>query len=152
MDAELTGVTPYNVTGLATAMPPEEARAALLGSLDSGRPYAAAATLTEQYIDDDHVRAALASRRRGDYAHAAPMAGVAIDVLGPGEGFAVLVSLLRQPDQAGRDEQRVVVARRWPTPGSGSRTLCGSRTPKPGPRGRCSPATTRPSLRHCPRQ
>jgi len=110
VDAELTGVTPYNVTGLATAMPPEEARAALLGSLDSGRPFAAAATLAERYIDDDLVRAALTSRLRGDYAHAAPMAGVAIDVLGPGEGFAVLVSLLRQPDQAGRYEERVVVA------------------------------------------
>ena len=31
-------------------------------------------------------------------------------MLGPGEGFAVLVSLLRQPDQAGRYEERVVVA------------------------------------------
>jgi NACHT domain len=110
VDAELTGVTPYNVTDLAAAMPPEEARAALLGSLDSGRPYAAAATLAERYIDDDHVRAALASRLRGDYVHAAPMAGVAIDVLGPGEGFAILVSLLRQPDQAGRYEERVIVA------------------------------------------
>jgi hypothetical protein len=108
--AELTGVTPYNVTGLAPAMPPEEAQAALLGSLDSGRPYAAAATLAERYLDDDEVRAALASRLRGDYAHAAPMAGVAIEVLGPREGFAVLMSLLRQPDQAGRYEQRVVVA------------------------------------------
>jgi hypothetical protein len=110
VDAELRGVTPYNVTDLLAAMPPEEARAALLGSLDTGRPYAAAATLAERYIDDDHVRAALASRLRGDYPHAAPMAGVAIDVLGPGEGFAVLVSLLRHPNQAGRYEQRVVVA------------------------------------------
>jgi hypothetical protein len=110
VDAELSGATPYSVTELSAAMPPEEAQAALLGSLDTGRPYAAAATLAERYIDDDHVRAALASRIRGDSPHAAPMAGVAIDVLGPGEGFAVLVSLLRQPDQAGRYEHRVVVA------------------------------------------
>ena len=110
VDAELTGAMPYNVTGLATAMAPQDARAALLRGLDSGRPYAAAATLAERYLDDDQVREALTSRLRGDYAHAAPMAGVAIDVLGPGEGFAVLVSLLRQPDQAGRYEERVVVA------------------------------------------
>lgn len=110
VDAELTGAMPYNVTGLATAMAPQDARAALLRGLDSGRPYSAAATLAERYLDDDQVREALTSRLRGDYAHAAPMAGVAIDVLGPGEGFAVLVSLLRQPDQAGRYEERVVVA------------------------------------------
>lgn len=110
VDAELTGVMPYNVTGLATAMAPQDARAALLRGLDSGRPYAAAATLAERYLDDEHVREALASRLRGDYARAAPMAGIAIDVLGPGEGFAVLVSLLRQPGQARRYEERVVVA------------------------------------------
>lgn len=91
-------------------MAPQDARAALLRGLDSGRPYAAATTLAERYIDDEYVREAFASRLRGDYAHAAPMAGVAIDVLRPGEGFAVLVSQLRQPDQAGRAEQRVVVA------------------------------------------
>ena len=145
-------MTPYGVTGLATAMPPEDARAALLRGLDSGRPYAAAATLAEQYIDDEHVHAALASRLHGDYAHAAPMAGVAIDVLGPAEGFAVLVSLLRQPDQAGRAEQRVVVARRWPTPGSASGTLRGNKTPKPKPRGRYSPATIQPNWRRCAQQ
>jgi hypothetical protein len=110
VDAELTGAMPYNVTGLATAMAPQDAQAALLRGLDSGRPYSAAATLAERYLDDDQVREALTSRLRGDYAHAAPMAGVAIDVLGPGEGFAVLVSLLRQPDQAGRYEEHVVVA------------------------------------------
>jgi hypothetical protein len=108
--AELTGAMPYNVTGLATAMSPQDARAALLRGLDSGRPYSAADALAERYLDDDQVREALTSRLRGDYAHAAPMPGVAIDVLGPAEGFAVLVSLLRQPDQAGRDEERVVVA------------------------------------------
>ena len=110
VDAELTGAMPYNVTGLAAAMSPQDARAALLRGLDSGRPYSAAATLAERYLDDDQVREALTSRLRSDYAHAAPMAGVAIDVLGPAEGFAVLVSLLRQPDQAGRYEERVVVA------------------------------------------
>ena len=45
VDAELTGAMPYNVTGLATAMAPQDARAALLRGLDSGRPYSAAATL-----------------------------------------------------------------------------------------------------------
>src|SRR5262249_23961205 len=110
VNAELRGPMTYGVTDLATAMPSEDARAVLLRGLDSGRPYAAARTLVERYADDEHVRAALASRLRGDYAHAAPMAGVAIDVLGPEEGFAVLGSPLRQPDQTGRTEQRVVVA------------------------------------------
>jgi hypothetical protein len=110
VDAKLRGPMAYGVAGLAAAMPPEDARAVLLRGLDTWRPYAAARTLVERYADDEHVRAILASRLRGDYAHAAPMAGVAIDVLGPREGFAVLVSLLRQPDEPGRVEERVVVA------------------------------------------
>jgi hypothetical protein len=110
VQAELAGALPYNVTGLATSMPPPDARAALLRGLDSGRPYSAAAMLAERYLGDDQVREALTNRLCGNYAQAAPMAGVAIDVLGPAEGLAVLVSLLRQPDQAGRYEERVVVA------------------------------------------
>ena len=80
------------------------------GSTFHAPVFAVAFAHYQRYLDDNQVREALTSRLRGDYAHAAPMAGVAIDVLGPGEGFAVLVSLLRQPDQAGRYEERVVVA------------------------------------------
>ncbi|GII34160.1 NACHT domain-containing protein [Planotetraspora mira] len=98
----------YNVAGLATAMPPDDARKVLLRSLDTWRPYTAARNLVERYADDEHVRTALTSRLRGDYTRAAPMAGVAIDMLGPKEGFAVLVSLLRQPGKRG--EEPVVVA------------------------------------------
>jgi hypothetical protein len=110
VDAELKGPMAYAFAGLATSMPPEDARAVLLRGLDTWRPYVAARTLAERYADDEHVRTTLASRLRGDYAHAASMAGVAIDVLGPREGFAVLVSLLRQPAEPGRAEERVVVA------------------------------------------
>ena len=110
VDAKLREPVMYDVAGLATAMPSEDARAVLLRGLDTWRPYAAARMLAERYADDGHVRTALASRLRGDYAHAAPMAGVAIDVLGPREGFAVLVSMLRQPGEPGRIEERVVVA------------------------------------------
>jgi len=100
----------YHVAGLATAMPPDEALTLLLRGLDTWRPYAAARTLAERYAGDERVRTALTSRLRGEYTRAAPMAGVAIDVLGPQEGFAVLASLLRHPDDRGRTEERVVVA------------------------------------------
>ncbi|MEU6313085.1 NACHT domain-containing protein [Streptomyces sp. NPDC047014] len=110
LDAELRGVMPYSVAGLAAALPPADARTVLLRGLEAYRPYAAARTLVERYADDDQVRTVLVDRLHGDFAQAAPMAGVAIDVLGPQEGFAVLVALLRQPDAQGRTEGRVVVA------------------------------------------
>lgn len=110
LDAELRGVMPYLVAGLAAALPPADARTVLLRGLGASRPYAAARTLVERYADDEQVRTVLADRLHGDSAHAAPMAGVAIDVLGPQEGFAVLVTLLRHPDVHGRTEERVVVA------------------------------------------
>ncbi|MBS3942007.1 MAG: NACHT domain-containing protein [Actinobacteria bacterium] len=100
----------YGVADLATAMPSDAARTALLSGLDTWRPYAAARTLVEQFANDEHVQTALTRRLRGEYARAAPMASVAIDVLGSIEGFAVLVSLLRQPSDPGRTEERVVVA------------------------------------------
>lgn len=96
--------------GLATALPADDARTALLRELDAWRPYAAASTLVEEYADDETVRTELVSRLHGAYEQAAPMAGVAIDVLGPKEGFALLASLLRQPDQLDHREERVVVA------------------------------------------
>lgn len=98
------------ITDLATALPPVDARAVLLRNLDTWRPYAAAHTLAEHYADDKDVRGALSSRLRGDYARAAPMAGVAIDVLGPKGGFGVLVALLRHGDGQGPSEPQVVVA------------------------------------------
>ncbi|MBQ0890857.1 NACHT domain-containing protein [Streptomyces sp. RM72] len=110
LDAELRGVRPYPVAGLTAALPPADARTVLLGGLDTYRPYAAARTLVERYADDEQVRTVLVDRLHGDFAQAAPMAGVAIDVLGPQEGFTVLVALLRQPDAQGRTEERVVVA------------------------------------------
>ncbi|TDD29621.1 NACHT domain-containing protein [Actinomadura sp. KC06] len=110
VDAKLKELTAYSVTGLATTLPPDDARTVLLRGLDTWRPYAAARTLVERYADDEHVHTTLASRLRGDYARAAPLAGVAIDVLGPQEGFTILVSLLRQPDERGRTEEQVVVA------------------------------------------
>lgn len=110
VDAKLREPMAYSVAGLATAMPPDDARTVLLCGLDTWRPYAAARTLVERYTGDEHVRTALTSRLRGGYVRAAPMAGVAIDVLGPKEGFAVLVSLLRQSDERGRTEEQVVVA------------------------------------------
>jgi hypothetical protein len=110
VEAKLGGPVPYSVAGLTTAMPPDDARTVLLRCLDSWRPYAVARTLVEQHADDEQVRIALISRLRGDYARAAPMAGVAIDVLGPKEGFDVLVSLLRQSEERGRREAQVVVA------------------------------------------
>ncbi|MCP3821369.1 NACHT domain-containing protein [Streptomyces sp. A3M-1-3] len=110
VDTGLRNIQPYRVAGLATALPPAEAQVVLLRGLDAARPYAAARTLVERYADDEYVRTVLSSRLRGDFAEAAPMAGVAIDVLGPREGFAVLVSLLRQSDAHAQTEERVVVA------------------------------------------
>ncbi|MGS2619683.1 NACHT domain-containing protein [Micromonospora sp. LZ34] len=110
VDKKLREPVGYNVAGLANLVPADDDRTVLLRGLDTWRPYATARTLVERYADDQHVRTALTSRLRGEYARAAPMAGVAVDVLGPKEGFAVLVSLLRQPDERGRTEEQVVVA------------------------------------------
>ncbi|MGW3647560.1 NACHT domain-containing protein [Streptomyces sp. NPDC000878] len=110
VDTELGSVTPYRVASLATALPPADAQTVLLRGLDAHRPYSAASTLVERYGDDEQVRTALTTRLRGEFDQAAPMAGVAIDVLGPLEGFAVLVSLLRQPATDDWSEEHVVVA------------------------------------------
>jgi hypothetical protein len=96
--------------GLATALPVEQAKTVLLRGLNAPRPYGAARVLVDKYGDDEHVRAVLTDRLRGDYKQAAPLAGVAIDVLGADEGFALLVGLLHQTDQPNRSERRVVVA------------------------------------------
>ncbi|MFJ3780104.1 NACHT domain-containing protein [Streptomyces sp. NPDC090075] len=109
-DAELTGVQPQSAARLATALPPAEAQALLLHSLDGFRPYAAARILAERYADQEQVHAALSSRLRDEAHRAAPIAGIATDILGPQEGFAVLVSLLRQQSTGDQSEQRVVVA------------------------------------------
>ncbi|MGW1786750.1 hypothetical protein ACWCQQ_48025 [Streptomyces sp. NPDC002143] len=110
LERELRGVTPHHAAGLATALPPDQAQAALLRGLDTTRPYAAARTLAERYGDDEQVRNALAGRLHGDFSQAAPMAGIAVDILGPQEGFAVLVSLLRQSTADHSSEEHVVVA------------------------------------------
>jgi hypothetical protein len=81
----------------------------LLRGLNASRPYGAARVLVDKYGDDEHVRTAITDRLRGDYQQAAPLAGVAVDVLGAEEGFAVLVALLRHSDKQGHAEERVVV-------------------------------------------
>lgn len=100
----------YRVAELATCMSPDDSRMMLLSALEDWRPYAAARMLVEHYPADEHVRAALTSRLRGDYETAAAMAGVAVEVLGPTDGFALLVSLLRQPDEGDQKEEQVVLA------------------------------------------
>ncbi|MGI5243248.1 NACHT domain-containing protein [Dactylosporangium sp. CA-139066] len=107
---DLAKLASFGSAGLATALPPEQATAVLLRGLDGLRPYGAARVLADKYGDDETVREALTGRLRGSYKQAAPLAGVAVDVLGPEEGFAVLVSLLRQSAEDGRREERVVVA------------------------------------------
>ncbi|MEO3863882.1 MerR family DNA-binding transcriptional regulator [Acrocarpospora sp. B8E8] len=59
VDAKLRGPMPHTVVDLATALPPDDARAVLLHGLETWRPYAAARTLVEWYADDEHVRTAL---------------------------------------------------------------------------------------------
>ena len=111
VEAELAGVDAYAVAAdLATSLPPAEASALLLAGLDAWRPYAAARTLTERYLDHDNVRTTLVDRLRGTYAQAAPLAGVALEVLGPREGFTVLVSLLRHRQDKMSAQEQVVVA------------------------------------------
>ncbi|MER5707256.1 NACHT domain-containing protein [Streptomyces sp. NPDC002122] len=110
VETELRQSMAQGVAGLATALSAADARTVLLRGLDASRPYAAARTLVERYADDQHVQAVLASRLHGDFAQAAPFAGVAVDVLGHQKGFAVLVSLLRQTDEDPWSERRVVVA------------------------------------------
>lgn len=107
---DLAKLASFGSAGLATALPPDQATTVLLRGLDAWRPYGAARVLANKYGDGETVREALTGRLRGPYQQAAPLAGVAIDVLGPEEGFAVLVSLLRQSAEEGRSEHRVVVA------------------------------------------
>ncbi|MCD7444767.1 NACHT domain-containing protein [Streptomyces lincolnensis] len=110
VDKELSGIASYQGADLVDALPPAQAQSLLLRSLDGYRPYAAARVLVEQHADDEQVRTVLTHRLRGDFDQAAPMAGVAVDVLGPQEGFAVLVSLLRQSTADHGSEKHVVVA------------------------------------------
>lgn len=100
-----------DVVALTTSLQPTDAKTALLKDLDSWRPYAAARALAERYADDKRVQTELTNRLRGEFTQAAPLAGVAIDVLGPTDGFAVLMSLLRHPrPDAGLNENHVVLA------------------------------------------
>jgi hypothetical protein len=110
VDINLGESTAYGVTEFAITLPPDDARTALLRDLDSWRPYAAARALVDRYPNDEDVRTAITSRLHGEYTRAAPMAGVAVDVLGPKEGFALLVSLLRLPNEPSRSEDLVIVA------------------------------------------
>jgi hypothetical protein len=110
VEASLAEPFAFRGAELATTMAPTEARAMLLQALDQWRPYAAARELVEQYGTDDDVRAAIIERLRGDYPAAAAMAGVAVKVLGPADGFALLVSLLRRPSDGEHKEEQVVLA------------------------------------------
>ena len=110
VDAKLKEPGPSPITDLVTGLPPDDARAVLLRNLDTWRPYATARTLAHEYGTYEDARTALSGRLRGDYQRAAPLAGVAIDVLGPKDGFGVLVPLLRQGEGQGPTESQVVVA------------------------------------------
>ncbi|MGI5213344.1 NACHT domain-containing protein [Plantactinospora sp. CA-290183] len=110
IEDDVTNLGSFGSAGLAVALPPVQAATLLLRGLDGFRPYGAAHVLADRYGDDERVRTALTGRLRGAYEQAAPLAGVAVDVLGPEEGFALLVSLLRQPAEARRAQERVVVA------------------------------------------
>lgn len=105
------------VAWLAAAMPPDGAKAALLRCLDGWYSHESARILADQHLTDPHVRSNLTERLRGAYSQAAPLAGIAIDVLGAAEGFAVLKSLLYQPKRwLGAEHQILVaqaVARAW---------------------------------------
>jgi energy-coupling factor transporter ATP-binding protein EcfA2 len=108
--SQLDGVQPYMVTGLTPALERAAARSALLRGLNAHRPYAAARALVDQFPDDAGVWESIRNRLRGDFALASPMAGVAIDVLGPEEGFSVLVDLLRNASEGDSHQGKVVVA------------------------------------------
>jgi hypothetical protein len=110
VEVSLTEPFAFRGAELAPTMAPTEARAMLLRALDNRRPYAAARELVEQYGTDDDVRAAIIDRLRGDYPTAAAMAGVAVKILGPTDGFALLVSLLRRPSDGEHKEEQVVLA------------------------------------------
>ncbi|GIJ29495.1 hypothetical protein Vqi01_46570 [Micromonospora qiuiae] len=110
IEDDITKLGSFGSADLATALPHDQATTLLLRGLDGFRPYGAARVLADRYGDDERVLTALTGRLRGAYEQAAPLAGVAVDVLGPEEGFALLVSLLRQPAEARRAQERVVVA------------------------------------------
>ncbi|MFG1880175.1 hypothetical protein ACGFIV_35635 [Sphaerisporangium sp. NPDC049003] len=106
---ELTrGIQPFTVIGLSRSMTDEAARAALLEGLDAHRPWSAARELLKRFGEDATVVTALRDRLLGNFKHAAPLADVAIDVLGLEKGFELLIGLLRH--EGGLDEHQVLVA------------------------------------------
>jgi hypothetical protein len=110
VEDDLAKLASSGSAGLATALPTEQATTVLLRGLNASRPYGAARVLVDKYGTDEHVRTVLTERLHGTYEQAAPLAGVAVDVLGPEAGLALLVTLLRQSDQPSDFERRVVVA------------------------------------------
>lgn len=110
LEDDLATLPSSGTAGLATALPSGQAIEILLRGLTASRPYGVARVLVDKYGADEHVRTVLTDRLRGTYEQAAPLAGVAVDVLGPEEGLKLLVGLLRRPPDARRGEERVVVA------------------------------------------
>lgn len=98
------------VIALSASLPEDEALEALLPALDSWRPVRAGAALLERFSGEPRVQAAFQERLRGAFEAAAPLAPLAVEALGAGEGFAVLVSLLRSSADQPDSEARVVVA------------------------------------------
>ena len=98
------------VITLAESLPDDEALDALLPALDSWRPVRVGAALLRRFGERREVREVFEERLHGPVESAAPLAPLALDVLGVAEGFRVLVELLRSSADEADEEARVVVA------------------------------------------
>lgn len=85
-------------------------RDALLRALSTWRPLSAARALLHDYPEDPAVELALRERFHSDFASAAPLAPLAIEVLGIDAGWGRLSGLLREAPADSHDEGSVVVA------------------------------------------
>jgi hypothetical protein len=100
-----------DVLDLSASMPENEVLDVLLPALDAHRPAAAASTLLDRFADDQRATTPIADRLNGEYETAAPLASVALKVLGASAGFDRLVELLRTDTPRPDSEDRVVIAR-----------------------------------------
>ncbi|WP_156174955.1 MULTISPECIES: hypothetical protein [unclassified Leucobacter] len=98
------------VLALAESLPDDDALEALLPALDSWRPVRVGKALLERFGDKPEVRAVFNERLYGPLETAAPLAPLALEVLGAEEGLRVLVGLLRSSADEGDGEARVVLA------------------------------------------
>lgn len=101
-----------NGSSLTKALADEDAKRALLDALDDFRPYGAARELVRRFGTDAEVHAEL-DRRFGDDTQAAKLADIALRYLGPADGFARVLEVLRNLNTARPEfasEEHVVVA------------------------------------------